>query len=115
MVKSFKSQMDILPYLENVDTVVYVRGNEKYDSKKKRKVFEQKIKEKYTKLLKELKKRNIEMDFVMTSRPLAKELSASKFIEALNKNASIRPFVPSYLSPKTISYIKTELQKFDLH
>lgn len=115
IIKSFSSQLDILNFLENVYTVVYVRGNEKYDTKKKRKVFERKIIEKYDKLLNELEKRNINMDFIMMSRPLAKKLSATKFIEALNNNQSIRPFVPSYLSSKTISYLKSELQKFDLH
>lgn len=80
----FKSKDQILTneFINDIDVVIYVRGNEDYNQIK----TEKSMKEKYKHLHKQLKKQNKNLDFYYLDRPLKNTLSATKFVEKLIKN-----------------------------
>lgn len=106
--------------LEDIDQVVWIRGDENNEQQ-----FNINI---YKNIINELAERGIGMDFYYTSRPLAETLSASEFIHNLlkykyRKNICHRScqyerleyFLPKGLSDKQINWIIYSLLKYDLH
>lgn len=118
MLQKCGSTRDVVEYIdkseENYDVVVYIRGNEDYNPRQK----SREIKKRYSDLIKSLNRRGIDMDFIYLDRPLAHVLSASKFIEALNKPKKkyhkLRYYLPKNLSDKGVKYIVHKLRKYNL-
>ncbi len=97
---------DVLDEIENIDVVIYLRGNEK-DSGDLR--YEEKERlYKYRNIISKLKRKGIRTDFLIIDRPEAHVLSATKFIEALKNNSSynkLRFYVPKNLPENDFRYI----------
>jgi len=120
-LKKCGSSLDVLDYVEDIDVVVYLRGNEKYDIKDKIK----NTRERYRKLRHKLRDRDIQLDYIFLDRPQLNILSATKFVEAINKikhkryldsrdYRKLRPFMPEELSGKGVKYVIGKLCKCDL-
>jgi len=121
ILKKCGSSLDVLDYVEDIDVVVYLRGNEKYDIKDKIK----NTRERYRKLRHKLRDRDIQLDYIFLDRPQLNILSATKFVEAINKikhkryldsrdYRKLRPFMPEELSGKGVKYVIGKLCKCDL-
>ena len=107
------SCLEVLEHVEDIDIVIYLKGDEGNGYS-----IEQftDIKNRYKPLLKQLKKRNIPMHFLVISRPLINKLSATKFVEAVRENPNdkknLRYFVPKGLSDKSFNYIIKQIKNY---
>jgi hypothetical protein len=113
-LEKLKSSSDVFNFLDGIDTVIFLRGKEDNNIKAK----ERERLETYGDLIRKLKKRNVEMDFLTIDRPEAAKLSSTKLIESLRKNRSyshLKYFFPSNLSYDKTMYIVTRLKKYHLH
>lgn len=112
-----------LPILDQIDTVVYIRGNEGYNIEstpdKDKKIFSH--------IMRKLRLKNINMDFYYLERPLVKVLSATIFTEKLIKTRGkclkhgcdckykrLKYFYPRGLDRGIIMKITNKLQKQNL-
>ena len=121
----YSSTLDIFDQkiLRDIDTVVYIRGNEGYEvnatEMRDRKIFRR--------IISNLERINVNMDFYYMERPLVKTLSASKFVQTLiNTRGRCKQqgcdckykrqsyFMPKGLSRDTVLRIGRKLQKQDL-
>lgn len=82
-LRRFGSTSDIysLPIINDIDTIVYIRGNENYEESKVEKVMIRKFRP----IMNDLENIGINMVFYYLNRPLADKLSATKFTKALIK------------------------------
>lgn len=69
-----------LPILNHIDTVVFIRGNEGYDTS-----YSNKIVHKFSYIINKLNSRGINMDFYYLERPLVDTLCATQFVKTLVK------------------------------
>ena len=115
ILKKFSSTYDVLDYVENVDVVLFLRGEE--ESKNERKEKEKERLRNYGTLIKRLKKRGVSFDFLFLPRPLLNTLSTTKFVEGILAKKSteeLKFFLPKNLSTKTCRYIIHKLRTFPL-
>jgi hypothetical protein len=108
-LKKLYSSLDVLDYIENVDTVIFLKGNETEDKEEK----ERDLKERYSHLFHKLRRRNIKLDYLIIDRPLLNVLSTTKFIENILKRRyeNLRFFVPDNLSDESFKYIIKKLKR----
>lgn len=112
-LKKLNSSLDVLNYIDNIDTVIFLRGKESDNIEE----IEDLLLERYNKLFYKLKKRRIKLDYLIIDRPLLNILSTTKFIESILKNKSyekLKFFVPENLSEKSFKYIIKKLKKENL-
>jgi len=115
ILKKFQSTYDVLDYVDNVDTVIFLRGNEE-------KMHERKGKERerlrnYDTLIRRLKRKIVSFDFLILDRPLVNTLSTTKFVEAIlakKTTEELKFFLPRNLSTKTARHIVRKLRTFPL-
>lgn len=106
---------ELLDYVDDIDVVVYVRGNEDYIPQ----LRSQKTSMNYGDIERALKRRGIRMDYVFLERPLKHVLSASLFIKELLKQRDndrinydkLNFYLPENLSRKACRYIVRKLMK----
>jgi hypothetical protein len=113
-LEKMESPLDVLKFLHGIDTVIFLRGNEEDDNEAK----ERERLKKYSELIKKLKRRHINLDFLIIDRPEIETLSSTKFIEALRKNKNyhkLKYFLPKDLSYDKAMYIINRLKTFPLH
>ena len=92
-------------FMDDTDTIIYVRGNENYDIDE----VEKKMFSNFSKVITELYCINKRIDFYYVERPYASSLSATRFIEAIskyrNKYEKLRYYLPYDLSNESVKYI----------
>lgn len=112
ILKKAEGIYDVLDEIENIDVVIYLRGNEsdlgdlRYEEKER--LY------KYRHIIRKLKSRGIRTDFLIIDRPEKSVLSATKFVEALKNNASdkkLRFFIPGELPEDEFQYIIKKLKQ----
>ena len=114
-LKKFKSTYDVLDYVEGIDCIVFLRGEE--DGKNMRKEKEKERLRNYGTLIKRLKRKGVSFDFLFLPRPLLNTLSTTKFVEGILAKKSteeLKFFLPANLSTKTCRYIIHKLRTFPL-
>lgn len=105
-LKKMGHSLDILEYVDDIDVVILIRGNEglnEFDKKNMRK--------RYRFLRRELRKMGKTLDFLLLDRPELNTLSATKFMENIKARKSCRAFVPDELSEKSYKYIISQIRK----
>ena len=115
ILKKFKSTYDVLDYVVNIDTIIFLRGNEDDEFNKKEK--EKERLRNYGTLIRRLKKKGVSFDFLFLPRPLLNTLSTTKFVEGILAKKSteeLKFFLPKNLSTKTCRYIIHKLRTFPL-
>ena len=113
ILKKFKSTYDVLDYVDNVDVLIFLRGNEDDEKKSKEK---ERIRN-YGTLIKRLKRKGVSFDFLFLPRPLLNTLSTTKFVEGILAKKSteeLKFFLPKNLSTKTARKIIRKLRTFPL-
>jgi hypothetical protein len=106
-----ETSKEILSYIQDINTVLFIRGRE-FDLEDK----EEKEKEylnQYRSLKRKLRRHNIKLNFLFIDRPEKNILSSSKFIQALLNNSS-REKLSFFLPPlpeSEINYILNKLKK----
>jgi len=112
ILKKAEGIYDVLDEIEDIDVVIYLRGNEsdlgdlRYEEKER--LY------KYRHIIRKLKSRGIRTDFLIIDRPEKSILSATKFVEALKNNASdkkLRFFIPDKLPEHEFQYIIKKLKQ----
>lgn len=112
ILKKANGIYDILDEIDNIDVVIYLRGNETEEEDLKDKEKERLYK--YRDLISTLKRKGIRLDFLIIDRPEKNTLSATKFVEALKNNVSdrrLRRFVPEKLPEYDFQYIIKKLKQ----
>lgn len=108
-VKRMGSSLEVLEHLENIDVVIYLKGNGEKDVQEDY----SHLKSRFSPLICALKERGIPLHFLIIDRPLINKLSATKFVEAVsNKHHNLKYFMPEGLSHKSISYIISKLRRY---
>ena len=113
ILKKFKSTYDVLDYVDSVDVVLFLRGNEQDKKKEKEK---ERLRN-YGTLIKKLKRKSVSFDFLFLPRPLLNTLSTTKFVEGILAKKSteeLKFFLPKNLSTKTARKIIRKLRTFPL-
>ena len=108
-LKRMGASLDVLDYVEDIDVVIFLKGNEEMDREKEDFLYNR-----YSKLRKKLKQRRIRFDFLIIDRPEINTLSATKFVEALQEDRDCHSFVPQNLSSRAYRYIISRLKEEDL-
>ena len=113
ILKKFKSTYDVLDYLGETDTVIFLRGDENDEKKEKEK---ERLRN-YGTLIKRLKRKGVSFDFLFLPRPLLNTLSTTKFVEGIlakKTTEELKFFLPKNLSTKTARKIIRKLRTFPL-
>jgi len=106
-LEKLNSSLDVLKYIDNIDTVIFLKGNET-NSPEEEEERERELKVRYKNLYHKLKRRKIKLDYLIIDRPLLNVLSTTKFIEGIMKKTSyenLRFFIPDNLNEKYFKYI----------
>lgn len=107
-LKEMGSSLEVLDHIENIDVVIYIKGQEEEVNEDFRN-----LQERFKFLIKKLKKKHIPLHFLIIDRPLINTLSATKFVEAISqRSGNLGYFMPQGLSHKSTSYIIHKLKKF---
>jgi hypothetical protein len=108
ILKKAYTTADVLTELKDIDVVIFLRGCEDENERKKER---QRLK-KYSPLLKELKRRRVKADFLFIDRPEKDILSATKMVEAIiNRDKNLRFYFPENLEEKDFRYILRKLKE----
>ena len=113
ILKKFKSTYDVLDYVDNITTLIFLRGDEQDEKKEKEK---ERLRN-YGTLIKRLKRKGVSFDFLFLPRPLLNTLSTTKFVEGILAKKSteeLKFFLPKNLSTKSARYIIHKLRTFPL-
>jgi len=113
-----------LDFIDDIDTVIYIRGNEDYNVRK----TEKKNRYAYQSIIKSLSRKEINMDFYYLERPHVHKLSATKFTRSLIKTRrnckkhgcdckyrKLRYFLPDGLERDVSMKIIRKLQRCKLY
>ena len=113
ILKKFQSTYDVLDYVDSVDHVLFLRGDEDDEKKSKEK---ERLRN-YGTLIRRLKKKGVSFDFLFLPRPLLNTLSTTKFVEGIlakKTTEELKFFLPKNLSTKTARKIIRKLRTFPL-
>ena len=110
ILKKAYSMDDVLDEIDGIDVVIFIRGKEEENIKEK----EKERRERYRRVFNRLKRRGVQVDFLIIDRPEKNVLSAIKFVEALKRGDSyekLKFFLPKNLPDSECKYIIRNLKK----